>query len=87
MLRKISINFSKTVDELVLTLYSSIQDYCDYKTMCNSKYPRHYNFGNANTSNCLYYSTEYSDYDDDEDHYEFAEAIQNDRTEFFFKLN
>ena len=39
---------------------------------------------NVKASHCLYYSREYdSDYDDDEDIYEFAEAIHNDRTEFF----
>ena len=53
----------------------------------NFIYPKHYNFCNVNASPCLYYSTEYdSDYENDEDYYEFAEANQNDRTEFFFKL-
>ena len=34
----------------------------------------------------LYYSTEYDDDYDDDDFYEFAETIQNDRAEFFFQV-
>ena len=62
-----------------------MQDYLDYKTFYNSLYPKHYNFCNVKASQRLYYSTEYdSDYDDDENVYYFAEAIQNSRTMFFF---
>ena len=83
--KKLSISFSKTVEELVLMFYNSIQDYFDYKTICNSIFPKHYDFCNANVSHCLYYSTEYDDYYDDENgFYDFAETIQNDRAEFFF---
>ena len=69
---------------MVLILSNSIQDYFEFKTIYNFTYPSHYNPCNVQASHCLYYSTEYDpDYDDDDDFYEFAEAIQNDRTEFF----
>ena len=36
----------------------------------------------------MYYSVEYYDeYDDEEDYYELAETIQNDRAEFYSSYN
>ena len=68
----------------MLIFYNSIQDCFDYKPIRNSIYPKHYDFCNANVCQSLYYSTEYDDYYDDEDDlYDFAETIQNDRAEFF----
>ena len=82
VLKNLFINFSKN-KQLPSISYSSIQDYFDYKTIYNFIYPKHYNSCNVNVSHCLYYSHEYdSDYDED-DFYEFAEAVQNDRTELF----
>jgi len=50
-------------------------------------YPKHDDVFSANVRHSLNYSTEYDDDDDDEDDfYEFAEAIENDRAEFFFQV-
>ena len=69
---------------MILISCNTIQDYFDSKKVYNSICPKHYNFWNVNASQCLYYSTEYdSDYDIDEDYYEFVEAVQNDRIELF----
>ena len=44
----------------------------------NFIYPMHYTFCNVNVSPCLYSSTEYDeDYDNSDDQYKFAEAVQN----------
>ena len=71
------------MEELVLIFYNSIQDYFDYTKSFNSLCPTHYNFRNATASPSLYYSTEFDDDYDDDDFYEFAETIQNDRAKFF----
>ena len=79
------INYSKTIEELILIFNNSIQDYYDYKQFYKCIYPESYKFYNDDTPSSLYYSTEYdSDYDDDED---FAEEIQNDRHMFFTHYN
>jgi hypothetical protein len=71
-----------------LIFYASIQDYYDYKSIYKSLYPKQYEFCNSNVCHSLYYSTEYaSDYDDENDFYEFAETIQNDRAEFYSSYN
>ena len=81
--KQIFINLSKTVEELVSIFYNSIQDYFDNKSIYNSIYPKHYEFCNANVCHSLYYSTEYDDYyDDEDDFYEAAETLQNDRADF-----
>ena len=86
--KKIFINFSKTIEELVLIFYNTTQDYCEYKTIYNLIHPKHYNCCNVKASHCSYYSTGYDDYDDDENCvYEFAETIQNDRAYFFSSCN
>ena len=80
--------FFKTIEELVLIFYASIQDYYDFKSMYSFIYPKHYDVCNSNVCHSLYYSTEYdSDYDDENDFYEFAESIQNDRAEFYSRYN
>jgi len=87
--KELFMNYSQLIEGLILISYNSIQDYFDYKTAYNLIFPKHSNFCNVNASKCLYYSTEYdsSDYDNDEDCYEFAEAVQNDRTEFSLSYN
>ena len=80
------INYSKTIEELILIFYNSIQDYYDYTRKCI--YPEYHKSYNADTPSSLYYSTEYdSDYDDDEEFEDFAEEIQNDRHMFFTNYN
>ena len=82
------INFSKTLEELVLTFYNSIQDYFDYKSIYDFIYPRHYDFCNVNVCHSLYYSTEYvSDNDEENGMCEFAETVQNDRAMFCSSYN
>ena len=83
------INYSKTIEELILIFYNSIQDYYDNLTFYQCIYPRFYNYSNVDTPSCLYYSTEYDDHwDSDFDEYEeFADEIQNDRTMFFKTYN
>ena len=68
---------------LDVVICNSIQVYYDYKEY-NPIYPEHYNFCNVNASPCLYYSTGYDeDYDNNENYYEFADAVQNARIDFF----
>ena len=82
------INFSKTIEDLGLISYSSIQDYFDYTKFYNSICPIQWNFRKASASPSLYYSREYDyDYDDgDDDFYELADTIQNYRAKFSFNL-
>ena len=69
---------------LDVVIYNSVQDYYDYKDY-NFIYPKHFNLCNVNASPRLYYSTEYGEeYENNEGYYEFADTVQNDRTEFFF---
>ena len=85
--KNLFINYSKTIEELILIFYNSIQDYYDYKQFYKCIYPEPYKFYNADTPSSLYYSTEYdSDYDVDEFE-EFAEEIHNDRYMFFTSYN
>ena len=78
------INYTKTIEELILIFYNSIQDYHDYKLLMNHTYPNTYSFCSVNTASCLYYSTEYdSDYDDDDSFEEFAETIHIERNVLF----
>ena len=80
------INYSKTIEELILIFYNSIQDYHDYTR--KYIYPEYYKCYNADTPSSLYYSTEYdSDYDDDDEFEDFAEEIHNDRHMFFTNYN
>ena len=79
--KNICTSFYKT--EKALICYNSIQDYLIIKQFI-ILYPKHHNFCNVKASHCLYYSTEYDSDSDDEDEFkEFADAIQNERTEFF----
>jgi hypothetical protein len=81
------INYSKTIEELILIFYNTIQDYYDYKQFYKCIYPESYKFYNDDTPSSLYYSTEYdSDYDDDEFE-EFVEEIHNGRHVFFTNYN
>ena len=80
--KKLFVNLSRTVEDLVLIFYNSIQDFFDYETIHNFTYPKHV-FCNAKASHRLYYSTEYdSDYDDENVFNELAESVQHDRIDF-----
>jgi len=86
--KNLFINYSKTIEELILIFNNSIQEYFDYKMFYKHLFPEHYCFCNKDTPSSLYYSTEYdSDYDDDEEFLEFAEEIQEDREMFFINYN
>ena len=86
--KKLFINFSFPIEELVLIFHNSIQDYFDCKTTHNFIDPKNFNSCNANVCQYLYYSTAYDDdYDDGDDFYDFAEIIQNDRATFFSSYN
>jgi len=82
-IKKVFANFSKTSEEVVVIFYNSIILIIKQFTILLIQ--NTIIFCDVKASRCLYYSTEHdSDYDDDvDDCYEFAEAVQNDRVEFF----
>ena len=88
MFKGLFINYKKTIEELVLIFYTSIQDYFDYKMFYRHISPEHYTYINEEAPYCLYYTTEYdSDYDDDDEFDDFVDEIHENRALFFHNYN